>query len=171
VSETRKALAGWDLRTLDEAADRLAKTCKFFPKPAEVIEVCEAIASSRGQYSAPPSNPDWTADAFKAANRLVHSDMGRQAAREGWIGTLHDFCRINRRMPNGHEISHLKKEAKLFDEAYSQCCTGNGGTLGEALKKLGETFLERRNKLAAMAHGEKHGPLTDRSRAMMGDTE
>lgn len=169
VEEMRKALAGWDLSILDMAADRLAKTAKFFPKPAEVIEVCEAIAAERAPKGpTPPVNLYFTADAFRTANRLIRSEMGREAARDGWIGQLHDFCRQHARLPKGFDISHLKSEAKLFDDAYSACCAGKGGTLGTALQKLGETFLAKRNDLAAIANREGQ-PLTERSRRMQGD--
>jgi len=164
VEEMRKALHGWDFATLDTAADRIAKTAKFFPKPAEVIEVCEAIVAERAPKGAtPPVNLFFTGEAFRAANRLIRSEMGKEAARDGWIGQLHDFCRENARLPKGFEISKLKTEAKLFDQAYSACCAGKGGTLNTALKKLGETFLAKRNDLAAIANGD--------SRRMQGDQE
>lgn len=171
VDEMRKAIKGWDLSTLNEAADRIAKTAKFFPKPAEVIEVCEIIANERApKGSTPPVNLFFTGEAFRTANRLIRSEMGREAARDGWIGQLHDFCRQKGRLPKGFEISHLKSEAKLFDASYSEVCAGKGGTLGTALRKLGETFLEKRNDLAAIANGEDRN-LTDRSRAMSGETD
>lgn len=173
VEEMRKALAGWDLATLDAAADRLAKTAKFFPKPAEVIDVCEHIASSRVVNTTnPASNGPWSSAAFTDANRLIRSPMGQAAAKEGWIGQLHDFCREHRKAPNPSQIANLKAEARLFEQAYRDVCSGRGGTLGVALQKLGESFLENRNKLAAVAHGEKfaHG-LSAASRRMQGDVE
>lgn len=172
VEEMRKALAGWDKATLDVAADRLAKTCKFFPKPAEVIEVCEQIAAERAKPQPnEASRGPWSGDAFRDANRLINSPMGKEAAKDGWIGQLHDFCREARKLPNASQIAHLKREAKLFDEAYSACCAGKGGTLNDALKKLGESFLENRNRLAAIANGESvKAVLTERSRRMQGET-
>lgn len=154
VDEMRKAIAGWDRETLDKAADRLVKTAKFFPRPAEVIEICEAIAAARVVPDTAPTHGDWTGEAFRTANRLIRSEMGREAAKHGWIGQLHDFARIHRRLPKGMEISRLKTEARLFDDAYSACCAGKGGTHNDALKKLGETFLARRNELAAIATGD-----------------
>lgn len=157
VEEMRKALAGWDKPTLDQAADRLAKTSKFFPKPAEVIEVCEAIAAERvvPEVNA-ASNGPWSSAAYTEANRLINSPMGREAAKEGWIGQLHDYCREHRKLPNASRVADLKREARLFDEAYSACCAGKGGTLNDALKKLGESFLTNRDRLAAVANGEKY---------------
>lgn len=154
VEEMRKALKGWDLVTIDEAADRIAKTAKFFPRPAEVIEVCEAIAAARVVPDSRPQHGDWTGDALRTASGLIRSDMGREAAKDGWITQLHDFCRQKRRLPKGFEIAKLKTEAKLFDDAYSTCCADKGGTLNGALKKLGETFLQRRNELSDVANGE-----------------
>lgn len=157
IEETRRALAGWDERTLNQAADRLVKTAKFFPRPAEVIEVCEAIAAERvvPEVNA-ASNGPWSSAAYTEANRLINSPMGREAAKEGWIGQLHDYCREHRKLPNASRVADLKREARLFDEAYSACCAGKGGTLNDALKKLGESFLTNRNRLAAVAHGEKY---------------
>lgn len=166
----RKAIQGWRGDILAEAANRLVKTSKWFPKAAEVIEVCESIAASRVVPDTKPGNLFFTGEAFRTANRLIRSEMGKEAARDGWIGQLHDFCRQKGRLPKGFEISHLKSEAKLFDASYSEVCAGKGGTLGTALRKLGETFLEKRNDLAAIANGEDRN-LTDRSRAMSGDTQ
>lgn len=170
IAETRKALNGWRPDILAEAADRIVKTAKWFPKPAEVIEVCEAIAAgktSNADHGA--RNQDWTADALKTADYLIQSDMGRQAANEGWITQLHDYCRKHRELPPGRIVGDLRHEARLFEDAYGSVAAGDGGALQGALKVLGDSMLVRRNELAEIA--SRGAGLTAQSRRMSGETE
>jgi hypothetical protein len=170
LAATRKALAGWRGDILAEAAERIVKTHKWFPKPAEVIDVCEAIAAGRTTNADPTErNRDWTADALKTADRLIQSDMGRTAAAEGWITQLHDYARKHRSLPKPSVVHRLKHDARDFEAAYADVCAGRGGVLETALKKLGETMLAKRVQLAQIANGEAPSGLTDLSRRMSGD--
>jgi len=154
LRELRAALAGWDEHTLNTAASRLIKVAKFWPRPAEIIEIAEQIAAEK---VLPRQNPtehgDFTTQAFVDANRLIRSDLGKQAAKEGWVGQLHDFCRRTRALPNERQIRDLKHEARLFDEAYTACVEGRGGTLNDALKRMGDSFIEKRARLAQIVEG------------------
>lgn len=88
------------------------------------------------------------------AYKLIRTEMGRQAAREGWILGLFDFIETRGRMPKGEpEVWTLRESAKGLDEAYDECVRG-GWEFAEPLRKLGDSMLERRNKLAALALGE-----------------
>lgn len=99
------------------------------------------------------SHLDWTADRLKLATDLCMSPMGRQAAKEGWIQQLHDFARRNSRLPQPNEIGALKREAKLFDEAYAKCVKG-GWPQAEELERLGALMLKRREDLVdRVLHG------------------
>lgn len=90
----------------------------------------------------------------KLAYALIRSDMGRKAADEGWILSLFDFIEEKGRLPsNEPEIWKLKESARGFDDAYAQCERG-GWPFAEAVRKLGDSMLERRNKLASLALGE-----------------
>lgn len=44
LEEFAKAISGWSLKVLDKACDEVIRTSTFWPKPAEIIEKCKAIA-------------------------------------------------------------------------------------------------------------------------------
>jgi len=87
---------------------------------------------------------DWT---IKLADDLIQCGLGKLAAREYWILSLHDFAREHRRLPVGPEIERCRSDAAGFDRAYEDCLRGNGGALGAALIGLGESMLARRQQL------------------------
>lgn len=90
----------------------------------------------------------------KLAYGLIRSDMGRRAAEEGWILGLFEFIETRGRLPSGEpEIWTLRESARGLDDAYAECARG-GWDYAEPLRKLGDSMLERRNKLAAIALGE-----------------
>lgn len=168
IAETRRALVGWRGDILEEAAARIVKTAKWFPKPAEVIDACAATAANKTNSVEQPKNTDWMADALKTADRLIYSEMGRNAADAGWITQLHDHCRKTRRLPHDREVSGLMSEANMFSAAYAEVAAGKGGTLQGALHQLGDSMLIKRNRLAVIAHGNGRD-LTDISRRQTGE--
>lgn len=93
----------------------------------------------------------WSEKDIAIADKLIVGPLGREAAANGWILGLHDFCRHNHRLPSENEKGRVILESSEFDEAFADCCAGRGGAAGEALKRLGESMLARRNKYAAMA--------------------
>jgi hypothetical protein len=140
----------WD-RTV---ADFMPSRRQAWPSVALIRKHAERVAeevAAKAERHAPKNQQDsaWSPDAFAAADRLIRSPMGRAAAREGWITQLHDYCRRARSLPDASAIARLKREARLFDDAYGDVCRGNGGMLSGSLRKLGETFLRRRDELAA----------------------
>jgi hypothetical protein len=87
------------------------------------------------------------------ADKLIVSDLGRLAADEGWVLALHDFCRHNHRLPNQTEQHRCKRAARDFDRSYADACRGAAGPLSASLKRLGDTFLSKRQKYHDMAYG------------------
>ncbi len=157
LGEVAKLLGGYTEAELSKAGDILLSGHKgrMWPTPAQCVEACQA---ARGKpTSLPPEGPkypEWSREARAAADRLIVSDMGRLAADDGWALALHDFCRQTRRLPNATEQHRLKRTSTAFDEAYAECCRGDGGVLGASLKRLGDAMLRRRESYAGMAHGE-----------------
>jgi hypothetical protein len=156
--EVGKMLAKYSDRTLDAAADLLLSRHRSmrFPTPAQCVGACEdvlEIEAGKQPTETAPKHPEWSAEAIAIADRLIVSDLGRQAADEGWITQLHDHCRNARRLPTARQIADMKREARLFEEAYSSCVAGKGGTFNDALKRLGDSFLAKRTRLAEKAHG------------------
>lgn len=155
LDEVGKLLAKYTPEVLDRAADILIRTHKrnSFPKPSDIVTVCEDVLSMKTiSAPLPPKHPEWTPERVKLADKLIVSDMGRIAADEGWILSLHDFCRKKSRLPSEHEIDRIKRDARGFDDAYGLVC-GKPDAISIKLKQLGKTMLERRNRYAEMAHG------------------
>jgi len=175
LAEVAKLMSKYRDSTLDAAADLILKTHRGYrwPTPAQCVTACEDVLAEeagRQPFSVAPAYPDWTPEAIAHADALIQCDMGRRAAKEGWITQLHDLCRKKRRLPNENEIRGLITEARLFEEAYAQVEAGNGGTLQAALLKLGRAMMAKRVRLGEVANGFS-GSITDRSRAMQGDRE
>jgi hypothetical protein len=108
------------------------------PLPAEVISACvEAkrwLDVENGQKVLPTINddalsskhPEWAPSRISLADDLVcgkngSAEVGRQAAKDHyWILQLHDFCRVNTRLPSDTEIAALKRQAKETDDAFAK---------------------------------------------------
>lgn len=120
------------------------------------------------RHDAGPKYPDWTPSRIAAANRLIRSPMGRQAAEEGWIGALWDFARVEERLPQGAELSRCKRIAKEADAAAAEVFRTQAFP---ALVKLAESRQEKHRQLAEIANGYEPGALTDRSRQMAGEAQ
>lgn len=162
LRELSKLLAKFSDATLERAGDHVLATHRgrMFPTPSECVVACETVLAEQIDSKPPEGqrHPEWSDAAFRIADRLICSPMGRDAAREGWITQLHDYCRKARQMPDAGTIAALKREARLFEESYGQVCRGEGlPALNASLRKLGEKFLERRDQLAAGADGGDAG--------------
>jgi hypothetical protein len=159
---------------LERAATRIVRSeskDRRFPLPAACMKACEEIikldraeatprlddksrapAQMQSEYDRKYANADWL---------ITQSPMGKQAAREGWILSLHDFIRQNDRLPvEKHEIDRCKASAKGFDEAFAKCVRGEAGMLSKSLLGLGEAMLKRRHKLEDMI---LHGVIRERN--------
>ena len=161
-----RELRGFPGNVLDKAAETMVRTRKDrkIPLVSECIAACldtkkwldaRDAAGKLPIQDAQASHLDWTAGRLKLATDLVMGLEGRQAAKEGWIGTLWGFARRNARLPSGAEIGVCKRQAKDFDEAYADCvraasCSKNVGVLDlmSTLERLGAGMLQQRNELA-----------------------
>lgn len=164
LDEMGRMLAKYSENVLDQATDLVLKTHRGrnWPTPAECITACEdVLETDRARDARKAGNvehyPEWTSTAIERANKLIQSPLGQQAAREGWISPLWDYCRHAGELPDSEAAIHrCKVIAREFDEAYAHVSRGEGhAQLSAALKKLGDSMLERRNKLAAIALGQQ----------------
>ena len=138
---------------LEKAGDRVLANHRgrMFPTPAEIMTACaETRAAKTERVPDSKLDPQWLAPAFATADMLIKTPMGRVAAREGWILSLHDFIRKTGRLPEQSEVGRVKAWARGFDDAYAAVCRGEGGMCSAALRRLGDTFLAKRDKYAAM---------------------
>ena len=152
AEEYTRQLAGFGSHHWDKAADHLFRhhRIKSWPTPGEIIAAWEAV-SPRPHLAEGPKHSDWTEAAIARADRMIQSDMGREAAQEGWITGLHDHCRRNHVMPTPREVASLKRAAREFEEAYAIACRGDCGELSRRLVELGDSALARRERLARIA--------------------
>jgi len=138
---------------LDAGMQRLIETRsnRYFPVPGEVRELLVSIRAEeqRSRPALKVSHDQQHEDPYALADALVRCDLGRQAANADpcWLLALHDFCRTNRRLPTGQEISRCKQVAADFEDRYRDCLTGRAGDFSKPLAKLAETMIARREKL------------------------
>ena len=156
-------LRGFGPPVLDKAITTMVRSRKDrrTPSIAECVQACvEAkrwidIESGKQDLPIAQQKPtgEFTDDRVRLANDLVMSPLGKQAAKEGWIGALHAFCRRKLRMPLGAEIAACKQEAKDFDRLYAECVKGRWPQ-ARMLEKVGAAMLQRRHELTDMVlHG------------------
>lgn len=120
---------------------------------------------------------EWEAGRLKLAYDLCNSDLGRQAAKEGWLLSLWNFCRVPRgdppgqRHPKGAEIEQLKKQAddhrRRVIELHAQAekeererkAAGEWVRVGDgvaaSLASLGESMLTKQERMAKEVLGKR----------------
>lgn len=144
---------------LDRAADILIRDhrptrLKPWPSPSTILEACEDAAGALTPQKDPSAKyKDWSPASVGKAYDLMRTDLGREAADQGWALSLWDFSRQHGRLPNEREVYDCKVRAREFDAAYASL-TGDT-PLSRMLQKLGGSMLARRNKLARHAWGEE----------------
>ena len=133
------------------------RTDRRFPLPAEIRKVCNQVAvdSQKGKMSFEPKMGK--SDAFsdhrvRLADELIVGPMGRRATKEGWILSLHDFCRKNARLPSDYEIKPLITAALGFRDAYEEAIRG-GWPGARGLASLGDKMNARREELGKIVNG------------------
>lgn len=163
VSGMVHGLGHYDANVLERAAYYVVnnRTEPGFPRLAECHEACQWIISVDKAKETKPldpnenknkASPGWAA---KLADELICAgSLGKRAARENWILSLHDFCREKGRLPTEeYEIKGCIKAARGFDEAYEQVLNGNGGAMTKALETLGDSMMRKRERLRTMVLG------------------
>lgn len=97
---------------------------------------------------------EWSSERQKLAYDLLKTQTGRQAASEGWILALWDFCRKNRRLPTHQtEIAACKRSSAEFDETYAKCIRG-GWPQASHWAEVGEAMLAKRERMRAEVLGK-----------------
>jgi hypothetical protein len=155
-AEYESLLRNYEPWVLDAATTRIigSKKTPGFPLPREVIDACEQVlADDRRVKPRLDVGPD-KANPYKLASELIQCELGRRAAREGWVLTLRDFVARNGRLPQGDiEIKKLIKIRDQFQQNLIDCIDGNGGLLGGPLSKLGRTMARREYEIAQRVLG------------------
>lgn len=159
IAEYARLMGQYSEGELLAAADRVVTKRKFksWPTIGDCIEVLEDHRAEVHEQNAPerkaePTHPEWSDAAFAAADKLIDCEMGRKAAREGWILSLHDFCRRERKLPSHYQTGALIESARFVDH----CAAGaiDMGLCHASLRKFADEFLVKRERLAKRVLGE-----------------
>ena len=155
------ALKHYDGEVLDSALQRLVdtRTDRRFPLPAEIRKVCNEVIEWQNRGKLVPEQQkaarhlESTADRIKLANDLICTELGRKAAREGWILGLWDYARKNGRLPSaGYEIANIQRGRVEFDEGYAIAARSSEPSVRKWLA-VGDNLIARRDSLAMMVLG------------------
>lgn len=127
-----------------------------WPSPAFCKKACEKALHEKQIREPPapekPRYPEWSNEAFRFADDLVMCDIGKRAAREGWVLGLHDFCRNHRRLPHENETHEIKRNSQFIDRVSAGA--EDGGYMKHAIAKLATSMLAKREKMAKRVLGE-----------------
>jgi hypothetical protein len=152
-------LSGFSAAVIQQAQRQIIRSRKpRDPRPPMVSECIEAclearrlVEANRQAETLPEMRSggplDWTTERLKLARDLMHTDLGRQAAKEGWIGALFSYARRNAKLPaDKAAVEAVKREAKEFDAAYAQSVKG-GWPQAQLLENHRQQLIERRQRL------------------------
>lgn len=140
------------------------RTVVEFPLPAYITNICDAIIRDRNRPTLiAQEQEDYRANPFSdyrtdlVFDLLKSSEMGYAAAKEGWIGQLVHFVRINAELPPVSMLAGFRIKAREAQETLMAAHRGEGypktpegRALARAAASLGESF-EARNKAWADA--------------------
>jgi hypothetical protein len=161
-----RELSGFDRQVLGNAMASMVRTRRDSKTPtvAACIDACAAakrwVDAEKQAEALPihasskksPSEMQWE-ERKRLADDMVMGPDGKEAARNGWIGALHNFIVVNGRMPKAGEVAQCKTVAREFDQAYAQCVKG-GWAQAYSLESLGAAMLANRKHLAeTVLHG------------------
>lgn len=158
-AELGKMLAKYAGKELELAGDLIVRTHRgrSFPTPSEIVTACEDVRASSSPIRPPASsfeekNPEWSKQSFAIADRLVACELGKRAAREGWVLGLHEFCRKHHRLPSSSEIRPIEQDSEFV----TRCAAGvvDMGYFHAPLQRFARAIMARREKLARKVLGE-----------------
>ena len=92
----------------------------------------EARRESKPQPSRVATKRDpWSEQSKQQARALLQCDLGRRAAREGWIQAAYDFAREHGRLPDENEIHNVRAAGMDF----ARKIEGDRSPLGKAARR------------------------------------
>jgi hypothetical protein len=163
LADYLKELRHYSESCLHLAATQLITTRdrRTFPTLAECLKVCRDVHEKLAAEVPPPPNkdhwPEHSEKRVKKADRLIQCPLGRQAADEGWIMGLHEFCRETGKLPDRYEAERVK--AKLMAQlAERRPIEAVGGR--HVAAPLFRAWRQREERLKKLVYGT---PSTDAS--------
>lgn len=149
---------GIDSKVLDKAYEliRDGHEERAFPLPATLkrftAQAAEIVYPERHGSAERDAVADWMARTGNAERLMMQTELGQQAARDGWANGMREFICAHGRLPHEHEIGRLIENAIFID----RCATGEMdlGIAHKGLVKLAQKLIDRRN---AIAHRVQNG--------------
>lgn len=150
------ALAFYSDTVLDVTAKRIiaSRDVRSFPLVAECLKACR---ETHGELSKPEPrsaghHDEWDQSRVKRADRLIQSDAGVQAAKEGWLLSLWDFCRQKERWPNRIESEKMCSEFKKRVQETNEFFNKELASGRPMMKTVKGYFASREARLARLTH-------------------
>lgn len=164
-----ESLKGYSESVLNRTAQLIIDTRglkreeKWFPVPAEIRRYCNDIIAEDERLPLLKAQQAESFDALKAPPfsrartklvvDLLRGEMGKRAAREMWIGSLVDYVRHAKALPDESMVRTLRARSREMEELREQCHAGvgwpsdiTGRALAGMCARMAET-IERRNRL------------------------
>jgi len=134
------------------------RTDRRFPLPAEIRKVCAEVAADERRASLPidaPKGVDASSpERQRLAREMMRTSIGRDAARNGWIGALHNFALRHGRLPSVAEIPGVKQAAADLHETMAWLKSDEPAWCKREWMALGLSMLARQDELAKDVLGE-----------------
>jgi hypothetical protein len=158
------ALRDHDADLLMEVANDIIRTRKYrnFPLLSEILDKCDEAIDRRQARKREAMLPElriheghdeWSTERCRFAHDMKRSDLGKQAAREGWVVAFWHFCRRNMRAPVGREIEQCKRDSDGIEELYAQAMKGEAGPFSKQVAKWAGDILDKRMRWTDEALG------------------
>ena len=152
------AMRGYSSEVLKEAAKRIMRKRNYsnFPLIADCLEACKSVLDDRNVGRSPDMGshkgyPEWSHERQRKAAQMICCELGKRAAKEGWVISLWDFCRNKDRLPQRHEIDKLIAGSRGTWQAMKEIDDKNA--MAPALRNLEQTLIKRRQKLTELVLG------------------
>jgi hypothetical protein len=164
LGEYTTALEGFAPEIVKKIGDRVIgeNTYKMWPTPGACKTAGNTIAAEQAndakryvhQRESKHLDPAWSDHAVRKADSLIKGELGQQAAREGWIVGLHDYCRKHGKLANPWECGEMivsaefaaRAAAGVFDKPVHPAMLAT-------LKRAGDAMLAKRERLTDMVLG------------------
>ena len=158
VATMENTLGGFGDAVLVKAANIIIETRSaqrdgtMFPKPAECIAACHKARDVLKSFApqpllAAPNANEWSDERLDLAFDLDNGELGKRAAREGWISQLYNFCRKEMRLPKSSEIAVCIEQFELLEQAIAAFNAGPRAGLNGAICAFADTVLVKRAEL------------------------
>ena len=152
LKEMISVVQGTDKKVLRKAYELIRDSHeeRAFPLPATlkrfITQAGEIVYPERHGSAERDAVADWMTRTGNAERLMMQTELGQQAARDGWANGMREFICAHGRLPHEHEIGRLIENAIFID----RCATGEMdlGIAHKGLVKLAQKLIDRRDAIA-----------------------